>query len=162
MSEDTELHGHLTETQADRRKLAQDKAGASPLMTLAHHIDVKLATRGMAPHHGRTGRRESTEWTRKSTGSSWRPTSCRSSNRAKSGAFTRAPPVRPRAHPEGRWRWRTRAIGIPNLRGQGAAARGRDDAPEAVYEQSFYDFSYGFQAGSLPRTKHSRSSGLRR
>ena len=142
----------MTETQSSQdvstkleriAKLAKEKPGVS-LLTLAYHIDVELATRGLPPHA--QGRRAGVD------GQSAEQYAARLEDnlqslldRAKSGSV----PSAARAagpHPEGRWDGNP-ADRHSHLRGQGPAARGRDGARRAVYEQEFYDFSYGFRPG---------------
>jgi len=78
--------------------------------------------------------------------------------RAKSGRYW-APPVR-RVHiPKGDGT-ETRPIGIPTFEDK-VLQRAVAMVIGAVYEQEFYDFSYGF-APHPPRTKRCRRSGPRR
>jgi retron-type reverse transcriptase len=148
------LEGTMSETQSSTdispklkqiAKLAQDKPGVA-LMTLAHHIDVNWL-------------REAWRRTRKdgatgidgvdaeAYGKQLEANLSSLLDRAKSGAY-RAPPVR-RVHiPKGDG-VETRAIGIPTFEDK-VLQRAVAMMLEAVYEPSFYDFSYGFRPGRSP------------
>jgi RNA-directed DNA polymerase len=141
----------MTETQGSQdistkleriAKLAKAKPGVS-LLTLAHHIDV-------------TWLREAYRRTRKDGAlgvdrQSAEEYSVRLEDnlqllleRAKSGRY-RAPPVR-RVHiPKGDGR-ETRPIGIPTFEDK-VLQRAVAMVINEVYEQEFYDFSYGFRPG---------------
>jgi group II intron reverse transcriptase/maturase len=68
--------------------------------------------------------------------------------RAKSGTY-RAPPVRRAWIPKGDGQ-EHRPIGIPTLEDK-VLQRAVTDVLEAIYEQDFYDFSYGFRRGKSPQ-----------
>ena len=123
-------------------KLAKDLQGA-PLQTLAHHIDVDWL-------------REAHRRTRKSGATGVDGTTAKQYaehleenlqallDRVKAGTY-RAPPVR-RVHiPKGDGS-QTRPIGIPTFEDK-ILQRAVAMVLEAVYEQEFYDFSYGFRPG---------------
>jgi group II intron reverse transcriptase/maturase len=122
-------------------KLAKEVPG--PLTTLAHCIDVEWL-------------REAYRRTRKDGATGIDGTTAEEYakqlesnlesliNRAKAGDKYRAPPVR-RVHiPKGDGR--TRPIGIPTFEDK-ILQRAVAMVIEAVYEPSFYDFSYGFRPG---------------
>jgi group II intron reverse transcriptase/maturase len=123
-------------------KLARDKPGVS-LLTLAHHIDVdwlreayrrtrKDGARGV-DGQGAVQYAEQLEANLRSL-----------LDRAKSGRY-RAPPVR-RVHiPKGDGS-ETRPIGIPTFEDK-VLQRAVAMVIGEVYEQEFYDFSYGFRPG---------------
>jgi RNA-directed DNA polymerase len=126
-------------------KLAQDKPGVA-LMTLAHHIDVNWLREAWrrTRKDGATGIDgvDAEEY-----GKQLEANLSSLLDRAKSGAY-RAPPVR-RVHiPKGDG-VETRAIGIPTFEDK-VLQRAVAMMLEAVYEQSFYDFSYGFRPGRSP------------
>src|SRR5262245_9298030 len=139
----------MTETQSSQdistkleriAKLAKDKPGVS-LVTLAHHIDVnwlreayrrtrKDGARGV-DGQGAKQYAEELEANLRSL-----------LDRVKTGRY-RAPPVR-RVHiPKGDGS-QTRPIGIPTFEDK-ILQRAVAMVLEAVYEASFYDFSYGFR-----------------
>jgi group II intron reverse transcriptase/maturase len=123
-------------------KLARDKPGVS-LLTLAHHIDVdwlreayrrtrKDGARGV-DGQGAAQYAEQLEVNLRSL-----------LDRAKSGSY-RAPPVR-RVHiPKGKG-METRPIGVPTFEDK-VLQRAVAMVIGEVYEQEFYDFSYGFRPG---------------
>lgn len=125
-----------------------------PLSTLAHHIDVEW----LREAHRRTrkdGARgvdgQSAEQYAENLEANLRSLL----DRAKSGTY-RAPPVR-RVHiPKGDGT-QTRPIGIPTFEDK-ILQRAVAMVLEAVYEQSFYDFSYGFRPG---RSAHQACEALR-
>jgi len=141
----------MTETQSSQdvstkleriAKLAKDKPGIS-LLTLAHYMDVSWM-------------REAYRSTRKSGAPGIDQQTARDYaaalevnlqsllDRAKSGRY-RAPPVR-RVHiPKGDGR-ETRPIGIPTFEDK-VLQRAVATVIGQVYEQEFYDFSYGFRPG---------------
>jgi RNA-directed DNA polymerase len=141
----------MTETQSSQdvstkleriAKLAKDKPGVS-LQTLAHHIDV-------------TWLREAYRCTRKDgalgvdgQGAAQYAEQLEANlqslvDRAKSGRY-RAPPVR-RVHiPKGKGT-ETRPIGVPTFEDK-VLQRAVAMVIGEVYEQEFYDFSYGFRPG---------------
>lgn len=123
-------------------KLARDKPGVS-LLTLAHHIDVdwlreayRRTRKDGAPGvdgQGATQYAEQLEANLRSL-----------LDRAKSGSY-RAPPVR-RVHiPKGKGT-ETRPIGVPTFEDK-VLQRAVAMVIGEVYEQEFYDFSYGFRPG---------------
>ena len=141
----------MTETQSSQdvstkleriAKLAKDKPGIS-LQTLAHHIDVnwlreayrrtrKDGARGV-DGQGALQYAEQLEANLQSL-----------LDRAKSGQY-RAPPVR-RVHiPKGTGT-ETRPIGVPTFEDK-VLQRAVAMVLGEVYEQEFYDFSYGFRPG---------------
>lgn len=133
-------------------KLARELRGA-PLITLAHHIDLDWL-------------REAYRRTRKdgATGVDGQTAKQYAENlegnlralldRAKTGTY-RAPPVRrvhiPKADGS------SRPIGIPTFEDK-VLQRAVAMVLEAVYEQEFYDFSYGFRPG---RSTHQACDALR-
>jgi group II intron reverse transcriptase/maturase len=145
------LEGKMTETQSSQdvstkleriAKLAKNKPGVS-LLTLAHHIDMDWL-------------REAYRRTRKdgATGVDGQGAPQFAAqlegnlqsllDRAKSGRY-RAPPVR-RVHiPKGDGK-DTRPIGIPTFEDK-VLQRAVAMVIGEVYEQEFYDFSYGFRPG---------------
>ena len=122
--------------------LAKEKPGVA-LTTLAHHIDVnwmreafrrtrKDGARGVDGQ----GAREFEQQLERNLESLLA--------RAKTGTY-RAPPVR-RVHiPKGDGS-QTRPIGIPTFEDK-VLQRAVGMVLEAIYEQEFYDFSYGFRPG---------------
>lgn len=141
----------MTETQGSQdvstkleriAKLAKDKPGVS-LLTLAHHIDVNWLREAY--------RRTRKDGARGVDGQSAEQYAERLEanlqsllERAKSGQY-RAPPVR-RVHiPKGDGK-ETRPIGIPTLEDK-VLQRAIAMVIGEVYEQEFYDFSYGFRPG---------------
>src|SRR5215813_4591519 len=134
-------------------KLAKDKPGV-PLWTLAHHIDVNWLREAFrrTRKDGATG----ADGVDAETYGKQLEVNLRSLlERAKSGAY-RAPPVR-RVHiPKGDG-VQTRAIGIPTFEDK-VLQRAVAMVLEAVYEQSFHDFSYGFRPG---RSAHQALANFR-
>jgi len=134
-------------------QLAKGKPGVA-LLTLAHHIDMNWMREAFrrTRKDGATGVDGVTaeEYARQLE------VNLQSLlDRAKSGAY-RAPPVR-RVHiPKGDG-VQTRAIGIPTFEDK-VLQRAVAMVLEAVYEQSFRDFSYGFRPG---RSAHQALANLR-
>lgn len=130
-------------TKLERIALLAKKMPGVPLTTLAHHIDVnwlheayrrtrKDGARGVDGQSAQQYEERLEENLRSLLG------------RAKSGTY-RAPPVR-RVHiPKGDGS-QTRPIGIPTFEDK-VLQRGVAMLLEAVYEQEFHDFSYGFRPG---------------
>jgi group II intron reverse transcriptase/maturase len=155
------VEGKMGETQSSQTvstklgriaSIAREKPGEA-LTTLAHHIDVdwlreafrrtrKDGARGV---DGRSGKEyeEQLEANLESLLA-----------RAKSGTY-RAPPVRRVNIPKGDGT-QTRPIGIPTFEDK-VLQRAVAMVLEAVYEQSFYDFSYGFRPG---RSAHQACESL--
>lgn len=127
-------------------KLAKERPNVA-LTTLAHHIDVdwlreayRRTRKDGAPGIDGQGAEQYAEHLEDNLR--------RLLERAKDGSY-RAPPVR-RVHiPKGDGT-QTRPIGIPTFEDK-VLQRGVTMLLEAVYEQSFYDFSYGFRPGRSPR-----------
>jgi RNA-directed DNA polymerase len=123
-------------------KLAKDKPGVS-LLTLAHHIDVNWLREAY--------RRTRKDGARGVDGQSAEQYAAQLEDnlrtlldRAKSGQY-RAPPVR-RVHiPKGDGN-ETRPIGIPTFEDK-VLQRAVAMVIGEIYEQEFYDFSYGFRPG---------------
>ena len=141
----------MTETQSSQdvstkleriAKLAKDKPGVS-LLTLAHHIDVNWLREAY--------RRTRKDGARGVDGQSAEQYAAQLEDnlrtlldRAKSGQY-RAPPVR-RVHiPKGDGE-ETRPIGIPTFEDK-VLQRAVAMVIGEIYEQEFYDFSYGFRPG---------------
>jgi group II intron reverse transcriptase/maturase len=141
----------MTETQSSQdvstkleriAKLAKDKPGVS-LQTLAHHIDVRWLREAYrrtrkdgAPGVDGQGAEQYAEQLEVNLQSLL--------DRAKSGRY-RAPPVR-RVHiPKGTGT-ETRPIGVPTFEDK-VLQRAVAMVIGEVYEQEFYDFSYGFRPG---------------
>ena len=124
-----------------------------PLTTLAHHIDVdwlREAYRRTRKDGARGVDGQSAEQYAERLEDNLRALL----DRAKSGAY-RAPPVR-RVHiPKGDGS-QTRPIGIPTFEDK-VLQRAVAMVLEAVYEQEFYDFSYGFRPG---RSAHQACDAL--
>jgi len=124
-----------------------------PLTTLAHHIDLDW----LREAHRRT-RKDGATGVDGQTADEYAThleDNLRSLlERAKSGTY-RAPPVRRVDIPKGDGS-QTRPIGIPTFEDK-VLQRAVVMALEAVYEQSFHDFSYGFRPG---RSAHQASSAL--
>jgi RNA-directed DNA polymerase len=122
-------------------KLAKEKPGVS-LLTLAHHIDVgwlreayRRTRKGGARGVDGQSAEQYEEQLEDNLGALL--------DRAKSGSY-RAPPVR-RVHiPKGNGE--TRPIGIPTFEDK-VLQRAVAMVIGEVYEQDFYDFSYGFRPG---------------
>lgn len=123
-------------------QLARDKPAVA-LTTLAHHIDVdwlREAYRQTRKDGARGIDGQSAEQYAQALESNLQDLL----DRAKSGRY-RAPPVR-RVHiPKGDGS-QTRPIGIPTFEDK-VLQRAVAMVLEAVYEQSFHDFSYGFRPG---------------
>jgi group II intron reverse transcriptase/maturase len=135
-------------------KLAKQMPGV-PLTTLAHHIDIdwlreayrRTRKDGAAGIDGQSAE-EYAEHLEENLRSLL--------DRAKSGRY-RAPPVR-RVHiPKGDGE-QTRPIGIPTFEDK-VLQRAVAMVLEAVYEQSFYDVSYGFRPG---RSAHQALEAVQR
>ena len=152
----------MTETQSSQdvstkleriAKLAKEKPGVS-LQTLAHHIDVNWLREAY--------RRTRKDGARGVDGQSAEQYAARLEDnlrllldRAKSGQY-RAPPVR-RVHiPKGDGT-ETRPIGIPTFEDK-VLQRAVAMVIGEVYEQEFYDFSYGFRPG---RSAHQALQAIR-
>jgi RNA-directed DNA polymerase len=123
-------------------KLAKDKPGEA-FTALAHYIDVDWICEAF--NRTRKGGAEGVDGISAEEYAARLGDNLRSLlDRAKSGRY-RAPPVR-RVHiPKGDGS-QTRAIGIPTFEDK-VLQRGVAMVLEAVYEQSFHDFSYGFRPG---------------
>jgi RNA-directed DNA polymerase len=124
-----------------------------PLTTLAHHIDVEWLREAY--------RRTRKDGARGVDGQSAEQYAQRLEDnlrslldRAKSGTY-RAPPVRRVNIPKGDGS-QTRPIGIPTFEDK-VLQRAVAMVLEAVYEQSFHDFSYGFRPG---RSAHQACNAL--
>jgi RNA-directed DNA polymerase len=141
----------MTETQGSQdvstkleriAKLAKGKPGVS-LLTLAHHIDVnwlREAYRRTRKDGARGVDGQSAEQYAEQLEDNLRSLL----ERAKSGQY-RAPPVR-RVHiPKGDGK-ETRPIGIPTFEDK-VLQRAVAMVIGEIYEQEFYDFSYGFRPG---------------
>ncbi len=141
----------MTETQGSQdistkleriAKLAKEKPGVS-LLTLAHHIDVEWlreAYRRTRKDGARGVDGQGAEQFAEQLEDNLRSLL----DRAKSGRY-RAPPVR-RVHiPKGDGR-QTRPIGVPTFEDK-VLQRAVAMVIGEVYEQEFYDFSYGFRPG---------------
>jgi RNA-directed DNA polymerase len=148
------LNSNLISTRLERiAKLAREKPGIA-LLTLAHHID-ELLLREAVRRTRKSGARgidgQSAEQYSEHLEENLRGLL----DRAKSGMY-RAPPVR-RVHiPKGNGS-ETRPIGIPTFEDK-VLQRAVAMVLEAVYEQSFHDFSYGFRPG---RSAHQACEALR-
>jgi RNA-directed DNA polymerase len=125
-----------------------------PLTTLAHHIDIDW----MREAHRRTrkdGARGVDGQSATQYAEHLEENLQALLERAKAGTY-RAPPVR-RVHiPKGDGA-QTRPIGIPTFEDK-VLQRAVAMVLEAVYEQSFYDFSYGFRPG---RSAHQACEAIR-
>jgi len=145
------IEGTMGETQSSQTvstkleriaELARKRPGVA-LTTLAHHIDTDWLHEAYrrTRKDGATGvDGQSAEEYAKQLGENLQSLL----NRAKSGKY-RAPPVR-RVHiPKGDGK-QTRPIGIPTFEDK-VLQRAVAMVLEAVYEQSFHDFSYGFRPG---------------
>ena len=133
-------------------KLAKEIRGA-PLTTLAHHIDVDWLREAY--------RRTRKDGARGVDGQSAGQYAERLEenlrsllNRVKTGTY-RAPPVRRVNIPKGDGS-QTRPIGIPTFEDK-VLQRAVQMLLEAIYETSFYDFSYGFRPG---RSAHQACDAL--
>jgi RNA-directed DNA polymerase len=141
----------MTETQSSQdvstkleriAKLARDKPGVS-LLTLAHHIDVDWL-REAYRRTRKNGARGVDGQNAESYAAKLEDNLQSLLDRAKSGRY-RAPPVR-RVHiPKGDGT-DTRPIGIPTFEDK-VLQRAVAMVIGEVYEQSFYDFSFGFRPG---------------
>lgn len=144
----------MTETQSSQdvstkleriAKLARDKRGVS-LQTLAHHIDVNWLREAYSRTR-KDGARGIDGQSAKEYAEHLEANLQSLLDRAKSGRY-RAPPVR-RVHiPKGDGA-ETRPIGIPTFEDK-VLQRAVAMVIGEVYEQEFYDFSYGFRPGRSP------------
>jgi RNA-directed DNA polymerase len=145
------LEGKMTETQSSTSistrleriaKLARDRRG-EPLTTLAHHIDLEW----LEEAYRRTRKNGATGidgQTAKEYAANLESNLRSLLDRAKSGSYV-APAVR-RVHiPKGD-ETETRPIGIPTFEDK-VLQRAVAMVLEAVYEQEFFDCSYGFRPG---------------
>lgn len=144
----------IVSTRLERiAKLAKERPNVA-LTTLAHHIDVdwlreayRRTRKDGAPGVDGQDAKQYAEHLEDNLR--------RLLDRAKDGSY-RAPPVR-RVHiPKGDGS-QTRPIGIPTFEDK-VLQRGVTMLLEAVYEQSFHDFSYGFRPG---RSAHQALDALR-
>jgi RNA-directed DNA polymerase len=141
----------MTETQSSQdvstkleriAKLAREKRGVS-LQTLAHHIDVNWL-REAYRRTRKNGARGVDGQSAEAYAAQLEDNLQSLLDRAKSGRY-RAPPVR-RVHiPKGDGT-QTRPIGIPTFEDK-VLQRAVAMVIGEVYEQEFYDFSYGFRPG---------------
>ena len=134
-------------------KLAKEMP-SKRLTTLAHHIDVDW----LREAHRRTRKDGATgvDGQSAATYAERLEDNLRSLlDRAKTGTY-RAPPVRRVDIPKGDGK-QTRPIGIPTFEDK-VLQRAVAMVLEAVYEQSFHDFSYGFRPG---RSAHQACEALR-
>ena len=152
----------MTETQGSQdistkleriAKLAKEKPGVS-LLTLAHHIDVNWIREAYrrTRKDGALGvdGQSAEQYAERLEDNLWQLL-----DRAKSGQY-RAPPVR-RVHiPKGD-RTETRPIGIPTFEDK-VLQRAVAMLIGEIYEQEFYDFSYGFRPG---RSAHQALQAIR-
>ncbi len=140
---DSPSSGFVSTKQARIAKIARQIRGA-PIRSLSHHMDLEWL-------------REAFRRTRKraAVGVDGQTAATYAENldanltslleRAKSGTY-RAPPVR-RVHiPKGDGGSETRPIGVPTFEDK-VLQRGVAMLLEPIYEQEFYDFSYGFRRG---------------
>jgi group II intron reverse transcriptase/maturase len=122
-------------------KLAKEKRGVT-LTSLSHHIDVEW----LREAHRRT-RKDGAEGVDGQSAGQYAERLEENlqslHDRAKSGTY-RAPPVRRAQIPKGDGT--TRPIGIPTYEDK-VLQRAVAMALQAVYEQEFHDFSYGFRPG---------------
>jgi group II intron reverse transcriptase/maturase len=134
-------------------KLAKDKPGVS-LLTLAHHIDVNWLRE--AYRRTRKGGARGVDGQGAEQYAVQLEANLQSLlDRAKSGSY-RAPPVR-RVHiPKGKGT-ETRPIGIPTFEDK-VLQRAVAMMIGEIYEQEFYDFSYGFRPG---RSAHQALQAIR-
>jgi len=133
-------------------KMAKEIRGA-PLTTLAHHMDVdwlREAYRRTRKDGARGVDGQSAEQYAERLEENLRSLL----ERAKSGTY-RAPPVRRVNIPKGDGS-QTRPIGIPTFEDK-VLQRAVTMLLEAIYETSFYDFSYGFRPG---RSAHQACEAL--
>ena len=147
-------HSPTVSTKLERiAKLARELRGV-PLNTLAHHIDLDW----MREAHRRTrkdGARGVDGQDARQYEENLEGNLAGLVERARSGTY-RAPPVR-RVHiPKGDGK-RTRPIGVPTFEDK-VLQRAVAMVLEAVYEEEFHDFSYGFRPG---RSAHQAVEALR-
>jgi RNA-directed DNA polymerase len=147
-------HSPTVSTKLERiAKLARELRG-KPLITLAHHIDLdwlREAHRRTRKDGARGVDGQSAEQYAENLEDNLRSLL----ERVKSGTY-RAPPVR-RVHiPKGDGS-KTRPIGVPTFEDK-VLQRAVAMVLEAVYEQEFHDFSYGFRPG---RSAHQACATLR-
>src|SRR5688572_9056055 len=146
-------HSPTVSTKLERiAKLARELRG-KPLITLAHHIDLdwlREAHRRTRKDGARGVDGQSAEQYAEKLEDNLRSLL----ERVKSGTY-RAPPVR-RVHiPKGDGS-KTRPIGVPTFEDK-VLQRAVAMVLEAVYEEEFYDFSYGFRPG---RSAHQACEAL--
>ncbi len=147
-------HSPTVSTKLERiAKLARELRD-KPLITLAHHIDLdwlREAHRRTRKDGARGVDGQSAEQYAEQLEDNLRSLL----ERVKSGTY-RAPPVR-RVHiPKGDGT-KTRPIGVPTFEDK-VLQRAVAMVLEAVYEEEFYDFSYGFRPG---RSAHQACEALR-
>ena len=147
------LSSQTVSTKLERIATMAKAMPGAPLTTLAHHIDIGWLREAYrrTRKDGATGvDRQTAEQYAEHLEDNLRALL----DRAKSGTY-RAPPVR-RVHiPKGDGT-QTRPIGIPTFEDK-VLQRAVAMVLEAVYEQSFHDFSYGFRPG---RSAHQACEAL--